>query len=120
MWINGPFPPGDWPDLNIARNDIYDELDENEMLLADGGYSSADGYCETPNGLVDADQYMKGVARARHETVNRLFKNWGILERRFRHRVDLHGRVFVAVANLVQASLQLEEPTFQVNYYDNY
>ena len=62
---------------------------------------------------------MKAVARARHETVNRLFKHYGILERTFRHRVELHGKVFLAVANLVQASIMLEQPLFDVGYYDN-
>jgi len=120
VWINGPYPPGDWTDLNIARDGICDELGPGEKFLADGTCSGAHGCSETPNGLHNEDQRMKAAARARHENVNRLFKYWGILERTFRHRVDLHGKVFLAVANLVQASILLEQPSFEVYYYDNY
>ena len=119
VWINGPYPAGHWTDLNICRDAICYELDADEKFLADGVYSGAHGYSETPNGLNDDEQYMKAVARARHETVNRLFKHYGILERTFRHRVELHGKVFLAVANLVQASIMLEQPLFDVGYYDN-
>jgi hypothetical protein len=118
VWVNGPFPAGDWPDLNIAREGINHELDPGEKYVADGVYRGAHGWSETLNGLNNFDQWMKAVARARHETVNRLFKHFGILERRFRHRVTLHGRVFLAVSNIVQASIQLEEPIFDVEYYD--
>ena len=112
-------PAGDWTDLMIARNDICLELDPYETFLADGIYSGAHGYSETPTGLNNHDQYMKAVARARHETVNRLFKNYGILRQTFRHSKEDHGRVFLAVANIAQAQLQIEEPSFSVTYNDN-
>jgi hypothetical protein len=119
VWVNGPYPPGDWPDLSIARDGIIDELAPGEKFLADGTYSDSNGYSVTPSGDNNLDEKMKQAARCRHEAVNRLFKHWGILERRFRHQVQLHGRVFMAIANLVQASIILGEPSFQVDYYDN-
>ena len=82
-------------------------------------YADGNGYSETPTGLNNPDQKMKQLARARHEAINGLFKNWGCLERRFRHRVKLHGQEFVAVANIVQALIVLENPIFQIDYSDN-
>ena len=69
VWVNGPYPPGDWTDLLISRDGINDELDPGEKFLADGGYADGNGYSETPNGLNNEDQKMKQAARARHESV---------------------------------------------------
>jgi len=118
VWINGPFPPSDYPDISIARDGINDELDPGEKYLADGGYADGNQYSTTPDGINDHDHWMKAKARARHEAVNHLFKNWGILERRFRHNKLLHGKVFGAVANLVQASIMTGHPVFDVRYKD--
>ena len=66
---------------------------------------------------------MKQEARARHESLDHLFKYYpyGILECCFYHCVELRGRVFMSVANLVQAYiLQPEQPTFHVDYFGNY
>ena len=38
VWVNGPFPCGSWPDLKIARADIFHKLAPGEKILADGGY----------------------------------------------------------------------------------
>ena len=120
VWINGPFPCGAWADQNIALNDIVEELDPYEVFLADGVYSACKGWSETPNGLNNYDQRMKQVARARHEHVNGLFKNWSILNNRFRQKVTKHGNVFWAIANITQAQIQVEGSSWQVQYYDNH
>ena len=118
MWICGPFPPGDWPDLNIARHRITYRLDPGEKYLADGGYRDQYGYAETPTGRNNDDQRMKAIARARHETINGLFKNFAIMRERYRHNLNKHRRVFKAVANLIQAKTMLDGPTFGVQYND--
>ena len=120
VWMNGPFPCGSWPDLRIARDWLHRELGPEEKYLADGGYVDGGQYSETPNGLNNADQKMKGDARARHETVNRRFKQWCILERRFRHEPHLHAKVFRAIANITQLCIERDEPLFDVEYYDGY
>jgi hypothetical protein len=120
VWVNGPYPCGEWSDLKIARHLLIHELDDREKYLGDGGYSDGRQWSETPNGLNNNDQAMKAVARARHETVNRRFKQFSILERRFRHQVEKHGMVFAAVSNITQLSIQLSEPLFDVDYYDGY
>jgi len=122
VWINGPYPAGDWPDLSISRDGVCDALAPDEMFLADGTYRDGHGWCVTPtyNDPPTADDIMKGKARARHEDINSLLKQFNVLHHCFRHHRTKHGRVFTAVANIVQAKLQLDNPTFQVHYDDNY
>jgi len=38
VWINGPFPAGNWTDLNIAHHGVNYRLDCGKKYLADGGY----------------------------------------------------------------------------------
>ena len=63
---------------------------------------------------------MKKDAKKRHECINGLLKEYHILSDCFRHHRTKHGRVFNAVANIVQARIRLEKATYQVFYNDNY
>jgi len=99
---------------------LNEALAADEFFLADGTCSDGNGWSFTPNGLDNPDQYMKAVARARHETINGLLKQFHCLRDCFRHHRTKHGRVFCAVANIVQAMIKIENPTFQINYDDNY
>jgi hypothetical protein len=47
---------------------------------------------------------MKRI-RGRHETINRRFKEWGILGKKYRHDEDMHGYVFKCIAVLVQVDI---------------
>ena len=38
VWINGPFPAGAFPDVEIFRSCLVEELDEDERVEADDGY----------------------------------------------------------------------------------
>ena len=124
VWTNGPYPCGSWPDLRIARNEIIFLLDENEKILADGGYADGGQFFETPTGYNNEDQRMKQRARARHETINGRLKNWKILREPFRHGVEKHCNVFLAVINITHmlmaaGSEEMEEHgKFQIDYHD--
>jgi hypothetical protein len=132
-WIvhtNGPYPCGQWHDLTVARDDLCYRLadsDEDEMALADGGYSDGYSFFETPTGHNNADQRMKAVARARHETINRRFKLWGVMGQRFRGKPQHHNKFFSAAANLTQflimiSAYPLEESEihlFNIGYNDH-
>jgi len=127
VWINGPCPAGSWPDLRIARDWLIYALQDGEMVLADGGYHDGCGFFETPNGNNDGDQYMKALVRARHETINRRFKQWSILGSRYRHSLEKHGLVFRAIASITHFMMKEYNYTDQdpssniygVNYKDN-
>ena len=39
VWTGGPFPAGDFPDLEIYRLDLKERLCEHERVEADEGYA---------------------------------------------------------------------------------
>jgi len=106
VWISGPYPAGSWPDLRIARDWIIYEIEEGEMILADGGHCDGHQFFMTPNGQNDDDQHMKAIARARHETINRRFKQWDILGSRWRHPLDRHGLVVRAIGSIIHFMIE--------------
>jgi hypothetical protein len=132
--INGPFPAGRFSDLKIARERLTLLLEasefEGEMALADGGYQDGWLYFETPTGENNEDQRMKATARARHETINRRFKVWRILNDRYHGNLSKHANIVMAIGNLTQMIIEskgheateeeLEEGLFEVEYFDRY
>jgi DDE superfamily endonuclease len=117
VWTNGPFQCGSYPDGKIATEMGLDAaLDRGERYVCDGGYYGP--RADKPNGLNNADQYMKQVARSRHETVNARFKQFGVLAQVFRHQPEKHGIVFNAVAIITQLCLMYDQPLFQIYYND--
>jgi hypothetical protein len=119
VWINGPFPCGDWPDVRIFRYSLRSFLDENERVIADNGYVSEDPmFCKVPRGIstaVDGRGKERSIVRARHETVNSRLKNFEILKQVYRHDPLDHGDVFRAAVILIQLAIENGEPLFQVN-----
>ena len=59
---------------------------------------------------------MKGKARARHECVNRMFKQWGILGQKFRHSRHKHRDVVLAIGAIVQSEIRDGRGMFQIDY----
>jgi len=57
------------------------------------------------------------VIRSPHKTTNKQFKHFGCMKQVFRHGIDKHAVVFRAVAVIVQLSLLLKEPHFEVDNY---
>jgi hypothetical protein len=118
VWVHGPYPCGSHPDLKIARMGVFTQLNEGEMVVADGGYRDGRVFADTPTGMNNADQRMKSIVRARHETVNGRIKNFRILKDIYRSNLDDHGLVFKACAVIIQIAIQTDEPLFEVVYYD--
>ena len=107
VWANGPFKAG-LPDINIAREELNDWLLPGEMYVADGGYRDGNQWCVHPRrDRTIGYEYQKTVARARHETINGLFKNFACCKQVFRNRPVLqkHPIVTMAAINVVQAGL---------------
>ena len=119
VWVNGPFPCGQWPDIKIALSDLVHNFVGDERAVADSGYRGHRNYFETPWRHLDNVHQcqLKALARARHECINRRFKQWRILHDVFRHAVVKHGVVFMAVANIEQVLIQQNE-MWQVEYND--
>ena len=66
VWVNGPYPAGQWPDLRIARGSLNQLLDAGERFIADGGYRDSHGPAITPTVRHEYVDRMKAHARARH------------------------------------------------------
>jgi len=41
VWVNGPYPAGQWPDLSISRDGLNQALKKGETFVADGGYADS-------------------------------------------------------------------------------
>ncbi len=118
VWVHGPFPCGRFSDLRIARESIIHKLRPGEKILADGGYRDGRVIMETPTGLNNVDQYMKQVARSRHEHVNERFKIFWVLRKLYRHQLQTHSFVFHSIAIMTQLAIQSGEHLFDFEYYD--
>ena len=117
VWKNGPYPAGEFNDLEIFQLFLKQELGDFERVEADEGYRGDDS-TRTPNDYegVQVFRYMKGQVRARHEAINRKFKEFKILGNRWRGDRNKHCTVFHAIAFIVQCEIEHGRATWQVNY----
>ena len=104
--INGPFWCGAWPDLRIARSHLHTILPDGELYLADSGYFDQFAPSVTKNEILPEERRRMMTLMARHETVNRRFKQWAILHDQFRHSEDLHEDIFTAIAVITQLEIE--------------
>ena len=125
VWISGPWEPGMYNDISIFRKSgIMDMLQEGERVEADDGYSGeAPRFvrcpCVAPTAIEEFEQ-AEAVARRRHETINKRFKQFGALKQVWRHQIINHGKAFRVAAVVTQLSIQNGEPLFSVDYEDPY
>ena len=85
VWGAGPFPAGDYSDLEVFCLYLKTYLSNGEHVECDHGYNGDYNVC-TPSdyeGNVGWRQ-MKGQARARHEAINGKLKEFNILAGRSR------------------------------------
>ena len=116
-WVHGPFPCGSFTDLAIFRLGLKNILLEGERVEANAGYSGDDrsdgpfDYCYS-----EVQYRAKFTVRARHEVVNKRFKQFGILSQTFRQPIEKHGEVFMAIAVITQIAIRHGQPLFPVSY----
>ena len=116
VWINGPFMPGDWPDVSIFRHDLMHQLEAGERIEADDGYKD-----EAPRKVVcpcsiattvEQLDLMKRV-EGRHEVMNKHIKNWKCMKGNFEmkgtpaNKVEKHRILFYSCVIVKQVSMQL-------------
>ena len=116
VWTHGPFAAGAWPDINIFRAKLKRMLRPGEMVVADKGYKG-EKCIRTPYKIIShTDSRAMHKALARHETVNRRLKQFGVLGKRFRHELRKHVICFNAVAVATQLSFNRGEKPYRVTY----
>ena len=119
VWINGPFVAGKFNDIKVFRDSLITFLDPYERVEADDGYlGEAPRYIKCPMSVTNPVEMkeIQGRVRSRQETVNRRFKDWGILKQVFRHDMLDHAEVFRAVAVITQIAINSGEKLFSVDY----
>ena len=115
VWINGPFAAGLWPDVKIFKSKLQDMLAPGEMVETDNGYPNL--HCRMPKQQVSKqDSRARALARARHECINKKFKQWGCMAQPFRHELWKHKYCFQAIVTLTQLAILRGEMPFHVNY----
>jgi hypothetical protein len=105
VWItNGPYEAGMWNDIKIFRNALLTVLDPSEQVEANDGYvGEAPRHVKCPKSFTNPEETeaMQQRVRNRQETVNKRFKQWGVLKQIFRHtskdNIGAHGDCFAAV-----------------------
>jgi hypothetical protein len=123
-WINGPFPPGDWPDVEVFRSTLKLNLEEGERVETDDGYLGEDPcFTKCPGGVrfMEDQQWHKkrSVVRNRGETANHRLKTFKVLQDTFRHDIEKHSMCFRACAVLAQLSFEVgSKKLFNVPNYD--
>jgi hypothetical protein len=91
-----------------------------ECVGANNGYMEHANKIKCPNNNCNPAENlgMQGMSRSCHETLNRHLKNWGILEKVYRHDIMVHGLVFHACGVITQLAIASGKPLFQVEYGD--
>jgi hypothetical protein len=123
-WISGPFPAGDWPDVEVFRFGLKKYLEKNERVETDDGYIGEDPcFTKCPAGV----RYMedkhwlskRSNVRNKGETLNHRLKTFQVLGGCFRHDIEKHSMCFRACAVFVQLSFEVGTKTlFDVPNYD--
>ena len=127
VWINGPYEPGIYNDIKIFRDALIYELEPGERVEADDGYiGEAPLHVKCPKsiGKKEITAAMSSMVRSRHETINKRFKQWNILNACFRGDIRDHGTIFRCIAVITQLCIENGFPLFSVEYedpdWDNY
>ena len=86
VWVNGPFPTGDFPDLDIFRLFLKEEQSINEYVEVNEGIQGGMKFRTHIDYNYRVEwKFMKGKIHARYETVNRNHKEFMILNDIFRN-----------------------------------
>ena len=116
VWLNGPYPCGQFNDIKIFKENLQKKLEKNEKVEADGIYRGVNGTRSKGDFVSRSDQRAKSKARGRHETVNGRIKNWACLRDVWRHPLDKHKYAFAAVVVITQITFNIGEAPNQCAY----
>lgn len=110
VWVYGGYPCGLYPDLKLSREVFVPSLLTGERAMADKGYKDKTHFIlpDTQN------KSFHNAVMSRHETVNRRFKQFKILQQVYRHSLQKHPMIVHAVANVTQMMLKNGHPLFSV------
>lgn len=111
VWTNGGYPCGSCSDLTSAREAYVLLVDPGEKTVADGVYKDENFFILRTS--MNEQEHKKIMSR--HETVNKRMNQFNILKNVYRHPLEKHPSVFLAVANLTQLMIENGHPLFAVS-----
>jgi hypothetical protein len=119
VWFRGPFP------CNMSDREIYDmhlvhRLFPGEGVEADSGYSGRINIFTPGVAQTRTERKLKSQVRGRHESVNGLFKVFGVMKKWENRDIAKHGRMAKAVALIVQLSFSCGAKLYNIDYRANY
>lgn len=106
VWKYGGFPCREYSDLNIARESYVFAVSHDERTWGDREYRDVQ-YFITPN---TENSILHKQIMARHEAMVRKVKNFQIMKLAYRHKLEYHEMIFNSIVNLVQLTIESEEP----------
>jgi len=116
VWINGPFCPGDWNDLEIFRSSLINQLETGERVEADNGYvGEAPKYVVCPASITTKIEELALMRRVegRHEVLNKHIKNWKCMKGPFHvkgtpfEKMEKHSSLFRSCTVVTQVAMQM-------------
>ena len=122
-WVNGPFAPGIYSDYKLFKEcGLLDHLEDGERVEADEAYVGSDpAHTKTPGGSwhPTGGRDVRNAAMARQEAAHSRLKSFRVLKQIFRHNMDKHQNVVLAVTTVVQLSINNGERLFTVSEYND-
>ena len=103
-----PFNCGSFPDLSIARDGLHYMLLDGEKYIADSGYTCQQAIIPD-DAITWYERLYMSTARARHETINQLFKQFKVIRNRFERHVKRHGLFVHSIAQIIQLGIMNKE-----------
>ena len=117
VWFHGPFPCGRFADLTIYNLKLKHCLLPGERVIADQGYKGEHTVVTKLQAKNEDHKKSMAICRARHETINRRFKQFQCLQQIWRHARIKHEHAFMAIITMTQIELENGHPAFQVHSY---
>ena len=116
VWINGPYAPGDFNDLQIFRLALKHMLEDNERLEADDIYvAEAPEFIRCPACITanEEESDARKCVGGRIETLMNRVKHWNCLKKTFKGKGDMadkvnrHSKMFRFCMVITQVSMEL-------------
>ena len=114
-YVSHAYQPGPNTDHVISQKpgEIGEMLRlSEELAMADRNFTV--GEFIRPDGTNTPEQRLLRVAQARHEKVNGMMKEWGILCQRFRNDKHLHEKVVNAIATITNIQMSQDRPPMSI------
>jgi hypothetical protein len=118
VWVEGPYLAGAWNDiifLTVFYCTAWSQASASRPTMATWGKP-----IRLPNNKCNPAENlgMESAVRSCHKTLNGCLKNWGILEKVYRHKITVHGMLFYTCVVITQLAIANGEPRFEVEYGD--